>query len=774
MRCITVDACLKQISDYCRGNPTGFPLLVNTENPCDYADILNRMEADIAKTRIYVSSACEKDSLPMPENVLYEMKKKGTHVLIGAVQAAMLHGESATDRLLGELVIYQISDHAIVLCDHCQRLLQAIARKNLNFSKRMLFLEGKTSPLPTILIANNRLQCFGQKSMNGMKQLLNALEKNANLPKDIILITKYVPGLFAESMYYVTEVASIYKALCQKYSEIANMTRKLYGTDSQWSWLAEALEKTSSFSKLICKLFESQDMLTIKLADYVMFADVNVRWFYWLALKVYRSTGKSYLAMSLRLTNSQDEFEEKLYYALLEEKHTSDIFDIHYAERKRLLAQLEENLPLMREYCNLVTQYERDAIFYLTDSSEDEQMAIVQCLSKYEYTEKELLVAFEKVAPELASYLSQFDFNKTNTKVAQIDVGIWPLLTQYFQQYKLQKLCNRIFPEFVEQVEELANNRLYNKLVPRSAIVKKMGKNGVQPYFFDALGVEFLSYILAKCEEYGLICEIDVAHGLLPSITAKNKEFEQYFIAGTIRKIGALDELKHHSQVFNYEKVKEPIHLFHELDIIDRNLRMISSELVQEHYQEALILSDHGASRLAVIYEHENEKIRLTKKGEHSGRCCPVAENPNIPFVAYEDGYGILANYERFNGGRPANVEVHGGATLEEVVVPIIRLTKRPEELKIFFLNTLIHIKLKEVATIKLFANPPLKQPKLSVNDIFYDGEFLEDSKHVQFAMPEIKRSRTYEAKIYDGDRKVATLSFKGEKKNAQERQFSL
>ena len=43
-----------------------------------------------------------------------------------------------------------------------------------------------------------------------------------------------------------------------------------------------------------------------------------------------------------------------------------------------------------------------------------------------------------------------------------------------------------------------------------------------------------------------------------------------------------------------------------------------------------------------------------------------------------ENGYWVLANYDRFKGGRPANIEVHGGATLEEVTVPVIEITYSP------------------------------------------------------------------------------------------------
>jgi hypothetical protein len=37
-----------------------------------------------------------------------------------------------------------------------------------------------------------------------------------------------------------------------------------------------------------------------------------------------------------------------------------------------------------------------------------------------------------------------------------------------------------------------------------------------------------------------------------------------------------------------------------------------------------------------------------------------------------ENGYWVMASYDRFAGGRLSSVEVHGGATLEEILVPVI------------------------------------------------------------------------------------------------------
>ncbi|MCD7717224.1 MAG: BREX-4 system phosphatase PglZ [Lachnospiraceae bacterium] len=325
---------------------------------------------------------------------------------------------------------------------------------------------------------------------------------------------------------------------------------------------------------------------------------------------------------------------------------------------------------------------------------------------------------------------------------------------------------------FSSKIEEYAESRPYNKLQPRTSIISKMDRNNAQLYFFDALGVEYLAYIMFLCERYEMVAEISIGHCELPSITSKNKDFLHFFPNGA-RDIKDLDELKHHSQVIDYQQCKVPVHLFRELEIIDLELRKIRSCLMQGQFDKAVIVSDHGASRLAVINEQENELLELEEKCEHSGRCCPAESDPKIPYASYENGYSILANYDRFKGSRKANVEVHGGATLEEVLVPIIVLTKKPADTDICFVDSLIKLKGKESATIVVFSNIPLHAPKLLVNGVCYEGEFEGDSRHAKFVMPELKRSKNWTADFYDGDKKLARdMEFRVQKGDTQEKDF--
>ena len=212
------------------------------------------------------------------------------------------------------------------------------------------------------------------------------------------------------------------------------------------------------------------------------------------------------------------------------------------------------------------------------------------------------------------------------------------------------------------------------------------------------------------------------------------------------------------------------MHIFDELKIIDDEIKKIYAKMASEHIEKAVIVSDHGASRLAVINESENDAIVLAKKGEHSGRCEPVEKDPEIPFATYENGYAVLANYDRFKGGRKADVEVHGGATLEEVLVPVIVLTLRPEKLEYSFVESEILFKPGQDACLILFCNAPMNKPRLKVNDKFYEGNFTIDKEHAKFTLEGVRRKGKYIAEIYDDNvSQGISLSFEIKKQTQED-----
>lgn len=772
MYCKDVQECFYEINAYCTGKPTGRTLLVNTENYTVYQNVKLKLEADSCKEKVYVSKCCAEDRLPDMDGILDRVTGKSDFVLVGYSQAGMLRGASYLEKLMGILLEVPVSGHTVVLLDHCEQYVKKYFSVHPDIQKRVVLIEGETSAMPRIRLAADVNECIGFSPLTSMRRLLAYFERLTDemivKNPEVAVLTNYSPALFKNALFSVTACDDIYAGLRKKYSEIAAGTEASYGTDRQWKYLAEKLQKYGNLSAIANNIFGSTINLSFYLGEVIDEGDEEKKWFLWLCMKVFNSVSNKYLHMVMQNSTSVNDFEERVYMDFLNIHRDDTFFRQYYTERKRLLEAFPENPLMLNLYCSKIGIYQRDSVYYLTDLSDKEELVFMQCLETYDYSADELLQITDGTFPTIHCYLQRFAFNVTNTKVPAGEAELRDMLTLYFEKYKLQKLTNRIYPEFLKKVENFATERPYNKLQARSAIVKKMDKENAQVYFFDALGAEYLGYIQSRCEHYGLVTEISIGHCELPSITEKNKEFLNYF-PDDVLDIKELDELKHHSQVIDYEQCKEPVHLFRELQIIDGELKKIQSRLMQGQCEKAVIISDHGASRLAVIFEQENEKLELEEKGKHSGRCCPSKEDPKIPYVSYWDGYAVLANYERFKGGRKANVEVHGGATLEEVIVPIIVLTRKPTDIDICFVNPVITLKGKDPATITVYSNIPLHEPKLIVNEKTYAGEFCEDSKHAKFTMPKMRRTKDWTADFYDGDKKLASGMEFHVQKNTQE-----
>ena len=88
----------------------------------------------------------------------------------------------------------------------------------------------------------------------------------------------------------------------------------------------------------------------------------------------------------------------------------------------------------------------------------------------------------------------------------------------------------------------------------------------------------------------------------------------------------------------------------------------------------------------------------------------------------------------------------------------------KPTTQQAYFIEDTVKCSPKEGATLKLYVNPPLATPRIVVQNQSINGRFDGDKHNVIFEMKEIKRKGQYEAVLYDGSKKIATLSFKTER----------
>lgn len=473
-------------------------------------------------------------------------------------------------------------------------------------------------------------------------------------------------------------------------------------------------------------------------------------WRTYLNMLIY-GTESPYLRLVMSAVHNYLEYQDKLLSAILLVKHTNSNFHALYEERKQLLKNLPEHE--IEGYVILTKSKDMDRIHYLTNNTLVEKRAIVEELSHIKAVPDDLALLY----PDLLDYLNDFQFTGPNDS----------LLTGYFAQYKRQKVFNFIEPEFLQNVSDLSQpgNRKYNGLTTRAVLLMPLKKQGNALYWLDALGVEYLGYIQKKAAELDLRISVQVGRSILPTLTDLNRSF--YDEWNDYKSMSRnLDKLKHYGcGQIGIKRTDPPIHLADELEVIMCVLLEIRSTLIQHHAERVIFTSDHGASRLAVLNQNEN-KWKMATKGKHSGRCCPKNEIDEKPDSATEEhGFWVLANYDLFQGGHKANVEVHGGASLEEVVIPVIEVELATKKIECHVMAegdpAVIIESLDGDPELPIFCSNQAARLTVRINGNVYASE-QDASNKCKFIvrLPGVWRNGTYSAEVFDGDNGLCNITF--------------
>ena len=98
-----------------------------------------------------------------------------------------------------------------------------------------------------------------------------------------------------------------------------------------------------------------------------------------------------------------------------------------------------------------------------------------------------------------------------------------------------------------------------------------------------------------------------------------------------------------------------------------------------------------------------------------------------------------------------ANIEVHGGATLEEVVVPIIEIVYSPDEIEIQILDKNIKFsRRKKDAVIRIFSKIKIDNLSIHIHELNaeYEGQTI-DGQVFTIALPDLRKAGKYTMDVY-------------------------
>jgi len=705
---------------------------------------------------VKMSSFCSKeDKFPSIDELVDYFRtsdvdyRDNKFVVVGLGEYLALRGGTITEKELRRLKNTTLGNARAVL------LLRGVspqAIRIINDDSRMVEQQRAyigTNPLTSISITNLNPN-IATVSRKGIKALIDTLESGAS--GKIYASTSLTLNGSLLPIHQITDAHAVIKLIIPTFS----IEREI-GSEEQWDRLLSDLTHNN---RDLGEVFEKYGV-DERIFDDVYFAVSGLEYKNWLVFLYLKNNlqdiQNGYLRLVVKETSSFDELKSNLLIKLVEHSHEEKGFRQLYDERKKLLKDFpEEDIAIFVKENEVDPE---ESIYRLTDNTMLERKTVIKWISQ-----NGISPAISYVYPALSDYLKKYIFD-----CPPLDKE----LTEYFDAYKKLKVTNHISDDFIKLVEKHAKALTYTKLPTRDNAIKAIAdKSNAYLYWIDALGVEYLSYITALAKKKGLSIQTEIVRSDLPTITSVNKHFFEYWSGGKKYKEDQLDNIKHKEKGgYFFTDDEDPIHIPAELAVIEKAVNAAAMELGLHHCKSFVIASDHGASRLAVIKKQEVPYDTDTK-GEHSGRCCKAFEGCELPCIVEDNGYIMLADYGRFRGSRPANVEVHGGASLEEIVVPVITLTLRKHN------GVQIRIVHPDDITADRHTGVELKLYISDTNNphnicIVIDGKtykgHAEDDTHFTFSLDDIKRakSKPYIGEVFDSEDLIGSISFKVKGKTA-------
>jgi len=436
----------------------------------------------------------------------------------------------------------------------------------------------------------------------------------------------------------------------------------------------------------------------------------------WAKIKI---SADCYLFHVLRATEHFLDLEKKIWLAVF------DILDKlsleHIKERRDLIEKLE--IPAPPEFFQKVDSF-KDPVLklkVLSGVTFDEKYRIIKCIGDYLREGKqisEVLDLLEIIYPELRFYLAVPNFRDE-------------FLNKYIKEYIFAKLRD----EFTQKLEDLARQFAEQDMLwiypTRNQILENY--DDCLQIWIDALGLEWVGFIKSLLErKFAGIFDISFSIGRanLPTVSEHNRP-----VSKDVKIFYNLDKILHS---YDYEY---PRSIIEEFDCLKKILDELVTILISEKC--VVITSDHGATRFSgwskerIELPRQMEQGKIEREGRYMIMDVEPQERSDYFTVKHENKWYLISKTHKvFRDGKKPRGETHGGATLEEAVVPIIiikRLKRIPVEVRL--LRSKVPA-FKPILRVKI--SQKLKDVYMRVLDEFIKGIQIDDFTW-EFDLSELK-----------------------------------
>lgn len=635
-----------------------------------------------------------------------------------------------------------------------ESILEEFIKKDIRNNEKILKLSTENDDDYSLTIISDKFK-FNKYGNNlyGYKKYLEYWEDNPSKP--IILHTKnaeyFQKNIFFDNVCVLSQPFEILKHNLNENTFMKNM-----GTEIYWEKLLNEYEENEGTNELLEKIFPIKPINNLEMFKYWGKITDFEKWIYWLWAR--KNIKNSYLAYVVNSIDEHEKIEEKIIIGIFEiNMRDEKILLNFYRERKILLKLMSINSFNDLFWDNFNKKSVNQQLYYLTDNTSEEREKIIQIFlenNNVNYFNEVLKLVYDK----FRLYLKEYEFDSLDLK-------------NYFREYKFQKISNKVSPQFIELVEKIANEKgkIWRGLDSRNKIISDVYNEKSLIYWIDALGVEYLGFIIGILEEKypEIYFNVNIGYSNIPTITENNKDF---IINRKYKVFRELDNFIHNNELYKY-----PENINFELNMINNLLENAVNEL--KSIEKVIITSDHGASRLAVLYKNESIISKENSIVERNGRYCKDKSNnyeEEIKTCIDENEYHVMADYKRFRISGYVNGEIHGGATLEEVLVPVIEISKQPFviEYKVTKFDGRVKLQPGKPVVINFSLNKKVEKVIVILKNNRYECKNINGNEW--FFEPYLDKNNTYKVKIIVNGKQIEEREFIVEKGLSSNKDFDL
>lgn len=634
-----------------------YPLLiVLVDSKRDWGSVMEELAA-ICDETVRLSDFClGNDTLPDTGAALNDIKRHRHRKVLVAPLGELLRTEHEAP-LLDAMSELEWQDDTRILVPLCQ-VREALQCAPL--ARRDRWAEGELAPvlelLPTCEPEQDTLilssipvpKVEGMRTFMGMRAYLRAWETGD--PGHLLCLDTAWGGLFssATGSLEICKFSSAFEWLRYILRDVA-AAQQQWGDEIHWGFLLGRCASGDDLSSLCSRVVGLPSPDTTAFSRMLRDRPETVRWTAWLWLKAcrqHRGEG-DYLSLVLEQSENANDVTEAGQRIASERDMTPD--DL------RVLLELESVWPHMEASGDGLSPLRLIGSSSVTSDASRSRLvsALGRLTSSPQEVFEQALRLVEVSYPQLAVYPSP---------IGTSDVR----LEAYFDQYHRSRLADHPTAELLEMVNEASRSQWLWEFKPRNAVIEELA--GIQPlrqFWVDGFGLEWVPALISAVKSQAgpvtVNCRVHVARASLPSDTETNGEW-----LSQAEVDHRLDRLAHaYDYAFPGSFVKESAAIYE-----------LGSEVfhrIREQDKPVLVVGDHGLTRFAGRAECEPLDCPGGTDPRNGPRSTAAPTNQqNSGTLFYCNGMAFSSTYANFRVAGARTGEIHGGATLEEALVPVL------------------------------------------------------------------------------------------------------